>query len=148
MILEADLKEIQPKMPSSDSSHSHIQSGVPIPKVMRVRVFSPDEWEGFTEEWASSLKSDYAKIRRFGGSGDLGVDIAGFCSGLGFEGDWDNYQCKRYEHPLRPSDVWGEIGKIIYYSHIGEYTPPRRHYFVCSQGIGTSLERELGQILP
>jgi hypothetical protein len=110
---------------------------------MRVRGFSPDDWEEFIEEWASSLKGDYLKVRRFGGSGDLGVDIAGFCTDQGFVGVWDNYQCKRYDHPLRPGDIWVEIGKIIYYSHLGEYIPPRRHYFVCSQGIGTSLEKLL-----
>lgn len=119
--------------------------GVPIPKVMRVRLFSPEEWEVFIEEWASALKGGYAKVRRLGAAGDLGVDIAAFCSGKGFQGEWDNYQCKRYDHPLRPSDVFIEIGKIIYYSHIGEYIPPRRHYFVCSQDVGTSLEKLLNK---
>lgn len=145
VISEADLKAIQPKTPNCSSSPSHVHSGVPIPKAMRVRLFSPDEWEEFTEEWASSLESDYTKVRRFGGAGDLGVDIAGFCSDQGFEGEWDNYQCKRYDHPLRPGDIWVEIGKIIYYSYLGEYVPPRRHYFICSQDIGTSLEKLLNK---
>lgn len=145
MIPEDELKAIQPKTPSCAPSRSHVLSGVPIPKAMRVRLFSPDEWEEFTEEWASSLKSDYTKVRRFGGAGDLGVDIAGFCSDHGFIGQWDNYQCKRYDRPLRPSDVWVELGKIIYYSHLGKYAPPRRHYFVCSQDIGTSLEKLLNK---
>lgn len=145
MISDADLKEIKPKTPVCAPSLAHVQSGVPIPKVMRVKLFSPEAWEEFIEEWASALKSDYTKVRRFGGSGDLGVDIAGFCSDKGFEGEWDNYQCKRYGHPLRPSEVWVEIGKIVYYSHIGEYTPPRRNYFVCSQDIGTSLEKLLNK---
>ncbi|TRD00142.1 restriction endonuclease [Mesorhizobium sp. WSM4303] len=145
MISDADLKEIETKPPTCAPSPEHVHTGVPIPKVMRVRLFSPDAWEEFIEEWANSLKSNYVKVRRFGGSGDLGVDIAGFCSNKGFEGEWDNYQCKRYDHPLRPNDIWVEIGKIIYYSHIGEYAPPRRHYFVCSQDIGTSLEKLLNK---
>lgn len=143
MISESDLKVIKPKTPSHVSSPSHVHSGVPVPKVVRIRNFSPDEWEEFVEEWASSLGVTYVKVRRFGGAGDLGVDIAGFCSDQGFLGDWDNFQCKRYDHSLRPADIWVEIGKIIYYSHIGEYKPPRRYYFVCSQGIGTSLEKLL-----
>lgn len=145
MISEADFKAIQPKTPNCSPSPSHVHSGVPIPKAMRVRLFSPDEWEEFTEEWASSIESDYTKVRRFGGAGDLGVDIAGFCSDQGYEGVWDNYQCKRYDHPLRPGDIWVEIGKIIYYSYLGEYVPPRRHYFICSQDIGTSLEKLLNK---
>ncbi len=143
VIAESDLEEIQPKTPSGVSSQSQVQSGVPIPKAGRIKLFSPDEWEEFIEEWASSLAAVYVKVRRFGGAGDLGVDIAGFCSERGFLGDWDNFQCKRYDHPLRPADIWVEIGKIIYYSHLGEYSPPRKHYFVCSQGVGTSLEKLL-----
>jgi len=145
MITETDLKEIKPNIPTATLSSAHVHSGIPIPKPIRVKNFSPDEWEDFTEEWATSLESAYVKVRRFGGSGDYGVDVAGFCTNKGFEDTWDNYQCKRYAHPLRPSDIWIELGKIIYYSHMGEYTPPRKHYFVASLGIGTKLERLLNK---
>ncbi len=143
MIPESDLKEILPKVPIAVPSYSQVHSGNPIPKVKRVTIFGPDEWEEFIEEWAGSLQASYSKVRRFGGAGDLGVDIAGFCSALGFFGEWDNFQCKRYEHPLRPSDIWVEIGKIIYYSFTGEYKPPRRHDFICPKGVGTTLEKLL-----
>ncbi|AZF12898.1 hypothetical protein C4J93_4738 [Pseudomonas sp. R2-37-08W] len=143
MISDIDLQEIAPRGRTSSASATHVVSGIPLPKPLRVRSFSPDEWEEFVEEWASSLESEYAKVRRFGGSGDLGVDIAGICSQDGFKGPWDNYQCKRYDHPLRPSDIWVEIGKIIYYSFKGKYIPPRKHYFVGSQDIGTTLEQLL-----
>src|SRR5262249_54555432 len=146
LIAEEDLTEIKPKGPQGSTSSEHVQTGVPIPKAARVRTFSPAEWEEFIEEWATSLASIYKKVRRFGGAGDLGVDIAGFASDAGFKGVWDNYQCKHYGHPLRPSDVWIEIGKIIYYSHRGEYVAPRKYYFVCSQGIGTSLEQLLNDV--
>lgn len=145
MISDDDLKEITPPPPKSESTAEHVSSGIPIPKAMRVRNFSPDEWEEFVEEWGTSLTASYEKVRRFGGANDLGIDIAGFCTKKGFEGDWDNHQCKRYDHPLYPTDIWVEIGKIIYYSHCGEYTPPRRHYFVASQDIGTKLEKLLNK---
>lgn len=145
MIPESDLKEIQPQISDSISSSSHVQSGIPIPKPIRVKFFSSEQWEEFTEEWASFLKNEYYRVRRFGGSGDMGVDIAGFCSEQGFEGIWDNYQCKRYDHSLRPSDIWVEIGKIIYYSYKKEYTCPRKYYFIGSQGIGTTLEKLLNK---
>lgn len=98
---------------------------------------------GVYRGWATSLADLYKKVRRFGGAGDLGIDVAGFASDAGLQGQWDNYQCKRYHHPLRPGDVWVEIGKLIYYAYSGEYLPPRKHYFVCSQGIGTTLEKLL-----
>ena len=106
-------------------------------------IFSPDEWESFIEEWASSLKGVYAKVRRFAGAGDQGIDVVGFVSDTGWEGGWDNYQCKRYGHPLYPSDIWVEIGKVIYYSYLNEYPAPRKYYFVASKEISTSLEKLL-----
>lgn len=145
MIPDSDMLSIQPKGPSANLSAAHVQTGVPIPKPMRVRNFSPDEWEEFVEEWATTLATSYVKVSRFGGAGDLGVDIAGFCDQSGFEGVWDNYQCKRYDHPLRPSDIWVEIGKIIYYARIGKYSLPRKHYFVASIGVGTTLEQLLSK---
>ena len=145
MISESEMKVIVPKEPTAVPSSAHVETGVPIPKAIRVRHFSPDEWEEFVEEWATTLEESYVKVRRFGGSGDCGVDIAGFCTSHGFEGTWDNYQCKRYGHPLRPSDVWLEIGKIIYHSHVGEYSVPRAHYFVASNGVGTALEKLLSK---
>jgi hypothetical protein len=145
MIAESDLREIMPKTRLEVATAVHVQSGIPVPKANRVKTFSPDEWESFIEEWASSLENEYIKVRRFGGAGDSGVDIAGFLTENGFEDTWDNYQCKRYDHPLRPSDVWIEIGKIIYYSFINEYSPPRKHYFVASLGVGTMLEKLLNK---
>lgn len=145
MISDSNMKEIKPKEPSTVPSSAHVHSGLPLPKPIRVKNFSPDEWEDFIEEWATSLDNSYVKVRRFGGAGDCGVDIAGFCADKGFEDTWDNYQCKRYANPLRPNDIWVELGKIIYYSHIGEYSPPRKHYFVASLGVGTTLEKLLNK---
>lgn len=145
MISDADMKVIAPMDPVAAPSSVHVQTGVPVPKAMRVRNFSPDEWEEFVEEWAQSLEDSYAKVRRFGGAGDCGVDIAGFCTRDGFESTWDNYQCKQYDHPLRPSDIWIEVGKIIYYSYRGEFLAPRTHYFVVSRGVGTTLEKLLNK---
>ena len=143
MISDADMKMIAPGTPSATPSSAHVQSGMPIPKPIRVRHFSPEEWEQFVEEWATTLDDSYAKVRRFGGASDCGVDIAGFCTPNGFQGSWDNYQCKRYRNPLVPSDIWSEIGKVIYHSYMGEYSVPRVHYFVASSGVGTKLEKLL-----
>ena len=73
----------------------------------------------------------------------MGIDVACFCTDSGFNGGWDNYQCKRYDHALRPADIWIELGKIIFNSFGSEYPVPRKHYFCASQGIGTTLEKLL-----
>lgn len=144
MIQDSDFKAILPKGIVSTTTAEHVHSGLPIPKVTRVKIFSPDDFEGFVDEWANSLEKDiYVKVRRFAGSGDMGIDIAGFITDKGFANAWDNYQCKRYAHPLRPSDIFMEIGKIIYYSWCGEFPVPRKHYFVGSQDMGTTLEKLL-----
>lgn len=139
MIADEDMRAIAPEAPVSCPSAEHVSTGIPIPKPIRVTTFSPAEWEAFTQEWASSLKDAYVRVARHTGSGDQGVDIAGFVGDCGWEDGWDNYQCKQYAHPLRPGDIWIEIGKIIYYSYKGEYPPPRKYYFIASRDIGTKL---------
>jgi hypothetical protein len=139
----SDFNDISPKGIAHVASADHVHAGLPIPKVSRVQIFSPADWEEFIEEWASSLKSSYKMIRRFAGSGDMGIDVAGFTDDIGFAAPWDNYQCKRYDHPLRPSDIHVEIGKVIYYTWLKEYTVPRRYYFAASHGVGTTAAKLL-----
>ena len=50
MISETDLRVINPKKLEGIPTSSHIQSGVTIPKSTRIKFFSPEEWEEFTEE--------------------------------------------------------------------------------------------------
>jgi hypothetical protein len=143
LIADEDMKPISTAEPMMCPSAAHVYSGIPIPKPIRVTTFSPAEWESFTHEWTSSLKDIYTRVERYTGAGDQGVDIAGFISDRGWEGGWDNYQCKHYDRPLAPSDVWVEIGKIIYYSYKNEYPPPRKYYFIASRGVGTKLGKLL-----
>lgn len=137
------LNEIEPKGSVHTASADHVYAGLPIPKVSRVQIFSPDDWEEFIEEWASSLKSSYAMVRRFAGAGDMGIDVACFTQDVGFVTPWDNYQCKRYDHALRPSDIHLEIGKVIYYTWLKEYTVPRKYYFAASRDVGTTAAKLL-----
>ena len=143
LIADEDMKPISQGAPVSCSSAEHVSTGIPIPKPMRVTTFSPAEWESFTQEWANSLEDLYVRVARHTGAGDQGIDVAGYVSNAGLRGQWDNYQCKHYENPLRPSDVWVELGKTIYYSYKGEYPAPRKYYFIAPRGIGTSLEKLL-----
>lgn len=143
MIDTNNLRDLLPPFPTVLYSAEHVISGIPIPKMKRIEFFSPDEWEEFTEEWASSLVSEYSKIARFAGSGDKGLDVVGFITNSTFDGGWDNFQCKHYDNPLQPNNIWVEIGKIIYYSFIGDYPPPRTYYFVSPKGVGTKLAKYL-----
>jgi hypothetical protein len=114
-----------------------VASGQMIPPIDRIKIFSPTQWEEFVLEWADSIRPEYSAVERCGGAGDMGRDIIGICSTPG--NVWDNYQCKHYGHPLRPSDIWVELGKLVYYTRRGDYTYPREYYFIAPQGAGTRL---------
>jgi hypothetical protein len=142
-MIEQEFKDINPNPLSGLYSAEHIVSGIPIPKTKRIELFSADQWEEFTEEWATSLTDLYHKVKRFAGAGDQGLDVVGFIENTTFDGGWVNYQCKFYDHSLYPSDVWIELGKIIYYSFLEDYPPPQKYYFVAPKQIGTTLGKLL-----
>jgi hypothetical protein len=124
-----------------------VQSGPYVPPVTRVLNYSSDDWESLVEEWAfHCLRKKYLRTERFTGANDKGIDIAGFADSKMLRGKWDNYQCKRVAHPLQPSDVWVEIGKILWYSFNGDYVAPRAYYFVGCRGIGPKLTHFLSNI--
>jgi hypothetical protein len=102
-----------------------------------VRLFSPEQWEHFVQEWVDSLRDEYDLVERCGGAGDMGRDI--IATVRGGNGTWDNYQCKHYKKVLAPGDVWIELGKLAYYTLKGEYSCPRTYFFVAPQGVGPSL---------
>jgi hypothetical protein len=124
-----------------------VQSGPYVPSVTRVLNYSSDDWESLVKEWAYyCLRQQYLRTERFTGANDKGIDIAGFVDSKMLLGEWDNYQCKRIAHPLQPSDVWVEIGKILWYSFNGDYARPRAYYFVGCRGIGPKLTHFLSNI--
>ena len=115
-----------------------VRSGAVILPIERLKLFSPSEWEDFVNEWASSLGS-YGLVERTGGSGDMGCDVIGTIDPNVSDGPWDNYQCKHYDHPLAPADIWIEIGKLVYFTFKNAYGLPRRYYFIAPRGVGTKL---------
>ncbi|MHB1699934.1 MAG: ABC-three component system protein [Acidobacteriaceae bacterium] len=119
-------------------------SGMNFPVARLIELFEPAQWEEFTEEWAHSLKQ-YVQVERWSGPGDMGRDIIGFSSDKKFDGPWDNYQCKRYALQLAPGDIWVELGKIIYYTHMKEFTVPQNYYFIASKGVGLNVQKLLAE---
>ena len=119
-----------------------VTNGQPILPIERIRLYSGTQWEEFVLEWAHALKSKYCFVERCGGAGDMGRDIIAYPKKDNYD-IWDNYQCKHYDHPLRPSDIWIELGKFVYYTYICEYSCPRKYMFVAPQGAGTTLAKLL-----
>lgn len=124
-------------------SPTQMQSGPPIEPLTRIVTYDPAQWETFIDEWVSSLKTRYHKVLRYTGANDHGIDVAGFADGNYLRGVWDNYQCKHYRDAITPGTAWPEIGKMLWYSFRGEFTPPRAYYFVAPRGTGTTLTQYL-----
>lgn len=110
--------------------------------IERLKLFSASDWESLVNEWASSLAAD-GLVERTSGSGDMGCDVIATVDPTMPDSPWDNYQCKHYDHPLAPSDIWIELAKLCYYTFIGAYSVPRSYTFVAPRGVGTKLTRLL-----
>ena len=57
-ILIDSLDELVIPENNSEYSATHVSFGIPTPKQVRVRNFSPDDWEMFVQKWAHSLNDN------------------------------------------------------------------------------------------
>ena len=130
---------IEPEEPKSVGllSNNDVILGKTIPAIDRLKIVSDEDFEDIIREWISGYcKVKYSKVRKPAGAGDKGRDVIAY---IGGGDEWDNYQCKHYDHPLYPVDIWTEIGKICYYTYKKDYILPKRYYFVSPQGVGNTL---------
>lgn len=116
-----------------------VSQGPPMAKLTRLDTFDEDTWEDITLELVHHWKTQYHKVVRCGGGGDLGRDVIAYTP----DGDWENFQCKHYAKPLTLDEAIREIGKMIYYSYKGKYSIPIKYYFVSPKGIQTLLLNSL-----
>ena len=120
------------------------KSGKLLSPEKHLLLISADDWEEFIKEWAHFQKTKYHLVDRLGGANDYGIDVAGFVTDQGFEGEWDNYQCKYYlGAPLTPNTAIPEIGKLIWHAFQKEISLPRKYYFFAPKDCGPSLKKLL-----
>lgn len=118
-------------------------AGPPVPPAQRIYFYPSDEWEEFIKEWAQGLDKDYVQVKRLGGPGDQGIDVAAFKSEQGLEGPWDCFQGKHYARELRPADAWAEMLKVFLHVDAGDYVLPDAYFFLAPKGCGGTLNRLL-----
>jgi len=129
--------------PSVPQAHADtVTMGPPVLPIERIKLYSDKQWEEFTLEWANGLRSIYARVVRCGGPGDMGRDVIAYPDDNNLD-VWDNYQCKHYDHPLYPGDIWLEVGKLVYHTFHSEFAFPRKYFFVAPRGVGTTLSNLL-----
>ncbi len=141
-----DIETVDPIAPPSLSgrlTNQQILLGKRRDPLEVIGGYPHDEWEQFIREWAESLRGKYGEVRRASGSGDKGRDVIGYAISVNAGAPWDNYQCKHYDHPLYPSDLWKELAKLCYYTFEKKFTTPRAYYFVAPQGVGPETLRLL-----
>jgi hypothetical protein len=97
------------------------------------------ELEQFCRQWVERKAGDYVEVKRFGGAGDKGRDVVGFCSPARHAGGWDNYQCKQYRDKLGKGKGILALAKVLYWASQGHFTPPRRFIFVAPKGLNSTL---------
>lgn len=110
-----------------------------------VGAYTAEQWEDFTQEWASSLQAKFKKVERISGAGDKGRDLICLeCEPIA-PSRWANYQCKHYDRPLLPSEIWVELGKLCYYTWKGDFPVPREYRFVAPHDVGPKLHHFLSK---
>ena len=105
-----------------------------------ILALNDTELESFVRYWGGYKNNSYVEVTRFSGSGDLGRDVVGFLSKDRHEGAWHNYQCKQYAKNLPTDTALCEIGKILYYAFLGEFSVPTQYFFVVPRGVNRNLE--------
>jgi len=136
---DAELLDLQALRPVTGVTIQTVATGMPLAPQVRLRTISARDWEDIVEEWAHCLSQRYRKVRRCGGPGDKGRDVVAYPHKGKTPTSWHNFQCKFYDHPLQPEDIWLELGKVCHYTFTGRYTVPDEYYFVAPQGAGPTL---------
>lgn len=113
----------------------------PITPEQRIILMDDTQWEAFITECCEQLlqENKYVIVKRLGGPGDKGRDVASYTVFPPTPKTWDMFQAKAYKDPLSPTNILADLAKFFYYVFSGEYPVPR-NYFICgTKNVGTSL---------
>ncbi|WP_197388211.1 ABC-three component system protein [Ralstonia pseudosolanacearum] len=118
--------------------------GLPVSSIDRLAQFGATEFERFTLEWATGYLAkqlNVVEVQQRGGSGDKGRDVIVWLDPVDVKPRrWHLYQCKHYDANLGLPKAGGEIAKVLFYSHEGDYTAPEKYYFVTHKGITSPFQ--------
>ncbi|WP_234189297.1 ABC-three component system protein [Shinella sp. NM-101] len=131
--------------PGANARLLGVGAGLPVSKLDRLAAFDDKEFERLVLEWGN----DYLKtkmpgvfeVQLRGGAGDKGRDVVVWFDPPGSpRRRWHLYQCKHYATALGTGTAFEEIGKVLYYTHIGNYTSPEEYWFVTHKGVTSPLQ--------
>lgn len=128
--------------PSIDYTRDSVD-GPPVTPEGRIQLYSSDQWEEFIREYVLGLERDYFQVKRFGGAGDKGADIAALRTKNGLDGAWDCYQGKHYSKSLSYSNAAPEVLKVFTSVLQKAYAMPDSYNFLAPRGASTQLNQLL-----
>lgn len=118
--------------------------GLPVEPLARLAQFSAAEFERFTLEWATDYVATVQgvyEVQQRGGAGDKGRDVIVWLDEpTATPRRWVLYQCKHYGSNLGAGSAAAEIGKVLHYSYIGDYSIPFEYWFVTHKGVTSNLQ--------
>lgn len=130
--------------PGANARLLGVGAGLPISALERLALFSADDFERFTLEWATGYlqkQKGFKEVQWRGGAGDKGRDIIAWLDSSDIEPRrWELYQCKHYDANLGFPKAGIEIAKILYYTFIGDYKAPDGYYFVTHKGVTSPFQ--------
>lgn len=130
--------------PGANARLLGIGAGLPVNKQNRLALFSADEFERFTLEWATGYlrkQENVDEVQWRGGAGDKGRDVIVWLDAPNIKPRrWRLFQCKRYDTNLGLSKAGIEIAKVLYYSFKGDYTVPESYHFVTHKGVTSPFQ--------
>lgn len=147
VIDQAETQEVELKIQPYDTPENRkllLKGGERVDPKARLATFSDEKFEHFTNQIVIEYlkpREKYIKVCSFGGANDRGRDVIGYLD----DKTQDVFQCKNYETPLQPAQVYREIGKILYYAFMGNILEIRNYYFIARKGVGASLGELLEQ---
>lgn len=146
-MLKDNLQEFELPSPNANNKCTSSQN-VLVGKLLTPRqhllVMNADDWEEFLKEWGQSQKKKYHLVTGLGGANDYGIDVACFYTKKGFQGEWDNFQCKYYKDtPLAPGTAIPEIGKFLWHIFDKGLMTPKGYYFFAPKDCGKELKKLL-----
>ena len=131
--------------PGANARLLGVGAGLPVSKLDRLASFDDSQFERFVLEWGN----DYVKakvpgvyeVQLRGGAGDKGRDvIVWFDPPSVIPRRWHLYQCKHYSTALGAGSAYEEIGKVLYYTEVGDYSAPDEYWFVTHKGVTSTLQ--------
>ena len=152
MVVGLEKLDLPTKWPNANARLLGAGAGLPVMPLDRLAQFSADQFERFTLEWAhgylaKKLEGVY-EVQQRGGSGDKGRDIVVWFNPPASPSRRSHiYQCKRYASALGVGIAAGEIAKVLFYSHKGDYTLPEEYWFVTHKGVNSDLQDLIDEIL-